>query len=437
MLCGYPAGSGCRVARRRIQRKCVLAGLAITSLLASGAAAALANFVKWPVGLGLGALSAGVGLIGTIRWERHTARTAIEKEWNSVTDPGPGSDPASAGNSVLAPLNPDLEIVAFSPSREPDVRRLLRWCNQPSSQRVWLVTGDAGCGKTRLLIEATSRLDAKWMYGWVRHGKGAAAVALAVAAQRPVLLIVDDADTRADLGEIFTGLPDSESVRVVVAARETGTWWLRLRESLDANVDAVVPARPQTPLATLTPDNPSQQQRFNQAVQQFARAWDVGVPAVTLVPPSPPAPLVLIHAAAAVAVHDSLSGAIDLESTLDRLFAIEESWWQQSALDAGIPSVGLPTLRSAVVAAALLGADGLDDAVAVLRHLPGLTAASEDLLRHVALWLRRLYPNKAGGWLSPHLPARLTEHYIADQLAANPSLVAAVAAAATAAGPTP
>jgi hypothetical protein len=137
-------------------------------------------------------------------------------------------------------------------------------------------------------------------------------------------------------------------------------------------------------------------------------------------------------------VYDDLTGPVDVDTALGRLFDIEEAWWQERATAAGLPTtLGMPVLRSVVVAGVLLAADGLDDAVGVLRRLPGLTGVGVDLLRNLALWLRGLYPNKAGGWLNPHLPGRLTERYTATQLATNPALTAAIAAAVLPPGSTP
>ncbi|MBQ1019877.1 tetratricopeptide repeat protein [Micromonospora sp. D93] len=360
-------------------------------------------------------------------WAQHITRTAWVEAWNKVTDPHPARDPVSAGDSLLAALNPDQQIVAFSPLRERDLRRLVHWWTEPGTQRIWLVSGAAGCGKTRLLIEAISRLDQSWTIGWVGRGKGADAAKLAVARGEPVLLIVDDADTHPDLAAMLTTVYDSTTVLVLAAARTVETWWPRLRESLNADVDAMVPARAQTILDSLTSDAATQQQRFTQAVRYFADGSDTAATQASLIPADPPAGLLLVHAAAAVAVHDNLTGPITLDRTVDRLFTIEEAWWQRNAAAAKLPAVGLPALRAVVMAGVLLGADGLGDATEVLRRLPGLTGSGDDLLHDLVLWLRKLYPTRAGSWLDPHLPARLTEHFIATHLVTNPALLTAIA----------
>src|SRR5581483_2275661 len=97
----------------------------------AGVTAAGANFVPWFVALALGAVSAGAGLLGTLWWDRHAALAELRKDWRRVTDPGPVSDPAAVGDSLLAARNPDREIVRFSPLRESAVRQLLHWCADP------------------------------------------------------------------------------------------------------------------------------------------------------------------------------------------------------------------------------------------------------------------------------------------------------------------
>jgi len=76
-------------------------------------------------------------------------------------------------------------------------------------------------------------------------------------------------------------------------------------------------------------------------------------------------PLVLIHAAAAVAVAHNLTGQIDIDTALHPLFATEDAWWQRRAAadSPELHALGLPALQAAVVLAVLLGAGDLYDAV--------------------------------------------------------------------------
>lgn len=56
-----------------------------------------------------------------------------------------------------------------------------------------MLDGPAGCGKTRLALHMGQQLQPEWMVGWLKEGTGAA--------------LVDDADTRPDLGALLAALP--------------------------------------------------------------------------------------------------------------------------------------------------------------------------------------------------------------------------------------
>lgn len=416
----------------------MLVGATLGLAVAAAVAGALGNFVTWPIAVGLGVLSGGAGFSGQLGWERHTARQQLWEAWAQAVDAGPAGDAvATAPGSLLALLNPDRGIVRFNHQRAQQMRPLLTWCAHPATDGVvWLVAGAAGDGKTRLLVEAARRLvDDDWLCGWVRRGQEPVVVDVAARWDRPVLLIVDDADTRPAPPDLLTAvsrLVDSR-IRVVLAAREFGEWWTRLRADLPREIAADLPAG-RTDLPPVASSMHEQGQQFTIALRAFAHAGQVAPPAATLAPTAAPLPLVLIHAAAAVTVASSLTGTVDLEPALRQLFDLEEAWWQQRAADTrrydGTHSLGLPALADTVVLAALLGADHLDDAARRLRHLPGLGSTPDTLRRELATWVRELYPQRAGDWLNPHLPARLVEHYVATRLAAHPPLIGAIAAAA-------
>jgi|GEM_PF-6336584 hypothetical protein len=417
-------------------RQALLVGAAVGLVAAAGAVAALANFVGLPLAVGLGAGSGAAGFAGPLLWERHTSRRDLYQAWADAVDAGPASDPVSAPGSLLALLNPDQQIVRFNLRRAQQMGPLLTWCTQHQDGNVWLLAGAAGEGKTRLLVEAARRLvGAEWICGWVRHGRESTVVDVAARWDRPVLLIVDDADTRPDLPALLTALSHrrDDQVRVVLAAREFGEWWTRLRGKMPREIAAALPAG-RTDLPALVSDMHGQQQQFTIALRAYAHARQVAIPAATLAPTPAPLPVVLIHAAAAVTVAGSLTGTVDIDTALRQLFDWEETWWRQRAADSRrydtLHTLGLPALQDTIVLAVLLGADNLDDAAGRLRHLPGLGSTHDTLRRELASWVRELYPQRAGDWLNPHLPARLVERYVAARLAAHPPLVAAIAAAA-------
>ncbi|WP_461033767.1 P-loop NTPase [Streptomyces mayteni] len=407
-------------------------------LMAAGAGSAVAGFLPWWLAMLLGLLSGVATTVGTALWERHAAGVARREAWAAAVAVGPGPDEAAHGNSVLAALNPEQRVVGFNRLRDGELRGLLGWSRGTLSDErpVRLVSGAPGSGKTRLLVECADRLAAGGVVcGWVRRDRGAAAVAAAAAWGRPVVLFVDDAETRPDLPALLLALTAGDAdVRVVLAAREFGEWWARLRAGLPRETARALPPADGVVLGPLVTTGPDQEQLFAQAGRYFARRFGTAPPAATLAPPHQPAQLLMLHAAAAVATLGGQPGPVTVDAGVRQLFADEESWWERSAAAAGL-TLSRAGLRSAIVAATVLGARGLDEAVALLGHFPGLPRRNPDAMRRLAEWLREVYPQRADTWLDPHLPARLVERYVADQLAASPPLRAAVVAAALA--PTP
>ena len=378
-------------------------------------------------------------------WEQRQAAEAARRAWEAaVTDfpAGDGVRDAAAGtDSLLAALNPDQEVVPFSPLRGPEVRALVSWCRGGSDLRVWRVAGEAGSGKTRLLVEAAQRLDGQgWRCGWVRRGKAVDAVAAALLQDGPVLLIVDDADTQpdhTDLAGMLTGLirdrEATERVRVVLAARDFGGWWGHLRESLDPTVHAQLRPPGHTRLSAMGATVVDQQQLFTQAVGHYARHFGLTTPTITLTGITTATSLAELHAAAASAARHGLTGTVPIDDALQRLFATEETWWQNNAKDWNV-TYPLTVLQAALTAATLIGADDSAQMTRRLRCLPGLTTAPQERLDELALWLHQLYAQRGGEWLDPHLPARLAERYAATCVTAQPALPPALAAAAGAGG---
>ena len=107
-------------------------------------------------------------------------------------------------------------------------RRWSTWC-QHGDRPLWLIEGAAGAGKTRLADEVADRLTRqRWPCGWARPGMGAYAVTAAARNGRRALVLVDDAETRADLFELLRTVANGGtplSVRVIIVAREFGAWW--------------------------------------------------------------------------------------------------------------------------------------------------------------------------------------------------------------------
>ncbi|MER5472604.1 hypothetical protein ABZX90_42005 [Streptomyces sp. NPDC002935] len=388
------------------------------------------------MGLGSGALAGG----GALWWEQRQEAQQRRAAWEAAVTPGPAehgaADGAAASDSVLAALNPDRQVVPFSPLRTADATAVVHWCGQTSDLRVWRVSGGPGSGKTRLLLEAQRRLEAQgWRCGWVRRDRAADAVTAALVQDAPVLLLVDDADTQPDHGDVaamLTALVRAEPgtrLRVLLTARDYTGWWGQLREGLDPVVDARLRPPGHTHLGPWGATEADQQQLFHAALGHYARHFDRPRPVVTLTGVTTATPVAELHAAAASAAHHQLTGTLSLDTALQRLFTTEEAWWQANATAWNIPWP-LPVLQAALTAAVLIGADDRAQFSRRLRHLPGLTTTGDEQRDELARFIRQLYPQRGGEWLDPHLPARLAERYAATVTATQPALPAALAAAA-------
>jgi tetratricopeptide (TPR) repeat protein len=402
--------------------------LPVGLFMGAGTAAALANFVSWPVAALLGMASGGLGLLATVRWERRRERLAVAAAWAGVAVPQPGADGDVADESVLRMLDPGADVVRFNQLRHADVRALSAWVTAPDQAALGLLDGPAGEGKTRLLVELAAQLSDPWLVGWVRRGHGGEAVDVAERSGRPTLLIFEDAETRADILAASAKLVrTTASVKIVVAAREFDTWWIRLCAAAPAEAAGLLGTPFRHRIRPLVSDREQRQQVFAQALRSFARASGRVPPDASLAFGGTIESLVLIQAAAAVTVRHQLRGAVDLNTVLMSLFEEEHGYWQSRATQHGLPDVGLPVLQDAVVLAVLFGASSFDEAVELLRHVPGLAPAPAELLQQVALWLRGLYPGRIGAWLDPYLPARLVELYVVRHLRARPALTVVVA----------
>ncbi|MFI1400566.1 hypothetical protein [Streptomyces sp. NPDC020681] len=235
-----------------------------------------------------------------------------------------------------------------------------------------------------------------------------------------------------DLAEMITTRvrrDDTQHVRIVLAGREFGSWWRELRAGLDPSVHAALSPSGPTQLSALAGGSADQQQLFNAAAQHYARHLNCRTPSVTLTGLEPTTTFAELHAAAAAAAQQALTGPLTIENALLHLFRIEETWWQGNAADMGL-TYPLAALQAAITAATLIGADDCAQMARRLHCLPGLATRPVDQLTELALWLHQLYAQRSGQWLDPHLPARLAERYAVRCAATQPALPAALATAA-------
>jgi tetratricopeptide (TPR) repeat protein len=401
---------------------------------AGGVAAALANFVPAYVAALLGFGSGVAGYMGQRAWERRIESGSLKQRWEDALETAPPADPIAASESILNSLTPEVRAVHFNLAATQYQRALMRWCLEDEDpSRVILVTGRAGAGKTRTVLELSEELAGRgWDYGWVRPGKGAAAVDVASGWKRPVLLLVDDCQTRSDLKDTLASIARIQSgkVRVLLLARESGPWWNRMRSGLDVDTVAQIELWHTVEIKAIALSEHAQKQMFAQATREFARHFDREVPSVVVAAQIPAPSTLLIHAAAAVAVRAPLDGEVQIDDAVEKLFELEGRYWMSSSREKAAGKFSINDIRAAVALSVLIGANSLEDSTRRLRALPHFSGMARDDLEIFANWLRELYPQFGDDWLSPRLPGRLAERFAAMQLVTSQNFAAAVVAAA-------
>jgi tetratricopeptide (TPR) repeat protein len=299
-------------------------------------------------------------------------------------------------------------------ARARAVEAMVEWCRD-GDRPLWLIEGGSGVGKTRLASDVAYRLTAeRWPCGWARPGLGAYAVTAAARNGRRALVLVDDAETRADLFELLRTVANGGTplpVRVIIVAREFGPWWRTMLERLtQPEQDALAAGR--TIMGGGGVTVPSSQ-------ALALRALDLGSPdgkgqAVGMLAAADPvsAAVLLRQAALVVALSTRVGqlGPAEVRAALRDLFEEEEGYWRRTANEVVGPGQTYPALRAALATSAVVGTEGLADAATVLRRVPALAVGAADRLARLAVWWHGLYARIGdSGAPTPRLPAWLAE----------------------------
>ncbi|MFC6086820.1 tetratricopeptide repeat protein [Sphaerisporangium aureirubrum] len=339
---------------------------------------------------------------------------------------------AAAGESVAGLLRPERGAVTFF-GRVEELKSLTRWCGHEDSCPVWLLTGQGGVGKTRLALHFAESLPIdEWEYLLVRQGHEVEAVRAAAHMEQRVLLLVDYAETRSDLGEMLAEVIRLESaghaggLRVLLVARQTGEWWTELDTESHAVRDLVA----RTSVLELAPALDSDRddlQVIEEALPSFAAALGCPIPQVAFtVDSEEQLPALVLHAAALVAVLDQEQGTMGGRAAaefgvLERLLGHERRLWDKTARRAGV-GVDLAVLQQVIATVTLLldPMDHDEEGVrALVRRVPDLARADDRRIGAVVRWLCQVYPGvgEPVGVLRPDL---LAERHVVDQLIKSP-----------------
>jgi len=317
----------------------------------------------------------------------------------------PRGAPGGPGGSSLGVPSPGQLLRARARtarfrSRAAELERLTAWCAS-AGVRAHLMSGPAGIGKTRLALELADRLAAagKWDVEFLTPGAH-----LPASGRRPLLAIVDDAETRqeqvARIMRAAEARPSAAPVRVLLLARTGDRWWDSLQSEVNTSEELAPPDDVRSGHADAVRD----------AVHDYAAALTaIGFPCLPADralqfgfadAPDLPGPL-----QASV-----LAGLLGVTGQAEELLVRHELAYLQRASDEH--NLQLPA--EAVATAILCGAADENAALAAVGHIPALQDA--DARIRAARWLRDLYPPVTAGQ-SPYwddsFPDPLAEDLIA------------------------
>jgi tetratricopeptide (TPR) repeat protein len=314
---------------------------------------------------------------------------------------------------VTAPARPPTP----APASQADpydraIASMVEWC-MAGDRPLWLVSGAALTGKTTFVGAVAERLTRdKVITHWALPGRAATAVLSAASGKHRSLVIIDDAETRADLGETLAVLANGGrplNARVVIVAREFGSWWTRLLSRFSSAEQEALTYR-RTMIGAPGEAGPA---KLDVALRTSTDRAEGGA-IVTLAGADPVSAGVLLRMAALVVSLPTRVGELRpaaLRAAVRDLFAEDEGYWRRAAKEVSPVGVVQPALRTALAGAALANADGLSDAAQVLRRVPALAVGAADRLARLAVWWHGLYSRMGSETLAhtPRLPGWLVD----------------------------
>ena len=405
----------------------------IIGAVAIGTAAALGVLAAgWP-----GLLAAFAGLIPAILWQTATERHKSDGNRAKLLDVAARRlIPHEIPEGPTTYLRPEAKIVRFWP--RPELAKLHAWATTSLHADIQLVIGEGGTGKTRLALQLSQELaeESQWRAYWVSPGEETNAAVAANESRIPVLLILDYAETRNNIGKFLAQVIRNEAkanVRVLLLARSVGEWWQQLIASTVAVLSETLTSVQPIALGPLT-DPSGQREVFQLARQAFAAELNTSYPETAQLPSLDPcAPALVVHAAALLMVLDHRTGQVTgtgphANDVIAGLLRHEARYWQQTQVPYGL-DLGPVVSRRVVAVGTLVGADDEESAVRVLSALDDL--ADPAVRGRAARWLHDLYPPDAATavaseWIAPLRPDLVAENLVVGVLNDHPQLTLAV-----------
>jgi WD40 repeat protein/Ni2+-binding GTPase involved in maturation of urease and hydrogenase len=193
------------------------------------------------------------------------------------------SPPPSRNSEPSTWLRPEYRIAPFA-GRDEELGDLAGWLGTPKPVSARLVTGPAGLGKTRLAQQLCQDMAGRgWITGIVRDNATIADLTNLGGLDRPVLVVVDNAETRFEeihalAAALTERAPTAPPARLLLLSRETGDWLHRLRTHTNDRVSGlfrVLDEHQLGPLATTVAERGAE---FQRALTAYAGHLDLPVP---------------------------------------------------------------------------------------------------------------------------------------------------------------
>jgi hypothetical protein len=269
-----------------------------------------------------------------------------------------------------------------------------------------------------------------WQAGFLDHEADdapAGTFARLMADERPVLIVVDYAETRREvlvrlLRRMRWGT--APRLRLVLLARAAAEWWQTLgREDRDAREMMAAFAEAPAALRPLADDAAARRAVFDAAAAAFARRLGGGADRAAA--PNLAAPhfanVLLIHVAALAAVRGRRLD--DAQALLRAVLDRDQGSWELGLEDLGLsPRRYRRAVAEAVTLATLAGGAGDEDGLAsIVARAPELGQAEASTVGAIGRLLARLYPDASSlGALRPDL---LGEQLVAEELQRSAGLL--------------
>ncbi len=397
---GFDGAIGPVALRRSVAISLSPAGWGRT-LVAVGGAALLVALALWAsAGTAVAVVAVGVGVTAW-GWQRAQQRKGPDLAHRKGPDLGrdelarfcsPLPASAAASGSLRSPRTLPALLTAETGLTRPEARaELLAWCTDPAARPVRVLAGVGGAGKTCLAVEVARALPPGWTGGVARPGRAAQVLPAAVRAERPVLIVVDDADTEptADIAALSRQAEGEQriQVRVLLVVRDADAFSTALDEHLSTATWQT------TTLPVIAVDN-DRRRVFADAVRAFdGLADDAPLPPWAEVERGPvgadgePMAVIKTRAALAVLAEDPdravAMRTADLDRLTDEILTHERKRWHTDAVDPDAQEEAVLTLL-------LRGPRSIEDAVGALRALHRF--GDRDDVHDIAVRVRSLYP---------------------------------------------